>query len=250
MASRKPLVIASGLIEQLQTGDALVDAAGTGFLTPPVTYSQIQNVTADKLLGRYSTTGVIQEISIGEFSKNFLTFTDDTDWTIFVQSGPGSVAFGTMAFQNANSVDITGGTISGISDIQAVNFTADTYSFRDTVADVVVIGFTLISTTVYLNNASDAGIQSFHINCEDLILESTQGFGLAGIVWDSLNLVEVGPTDADSVMRLVKLKDDPGGTGTASLGLANSPASTLSAPYTWIEATSSDGSTIWIPAWK
>ena len=39
------------------------------------------------------------------------------------------------------------------------------------------------------------------------------------------------------------------GGGSASLG-ANSPASTNTAPYTWIQAISSDGSTVYIPAWK
>lgn len=39
------------------------------------------------------------------------------------------------------------------------------------------------------------------------------------------------------------------GAGSALLG-ANSPAVTNTAPYTWIRATSSDGSTVYIPAWK
>jgi hypothetical protein len=39
------------------------------------------------------------------------------------------------------------------------------------------------------------------------------------------------------------------GSGSASLG-ANSPATAPSSPYTWIRAVSSDGSTVWIPAWK
>lgn len=39
------------------------------------------------------------------------------------------------------------------------------------------------------------------------------------------------------------------GAGTALLG-SNSPATTLNAPYTWIQVTSADGSTVYIPAWK
>lgn len=39
------------------------------------------------------------------------------------------------------------------------------------------------------------------------------------------------------------------GTGSASLG-ANCPASTIGAPYTWIVLISSDGSKVYIPAWK
>ncbi len=39
------------------------------------------------------------------------------------------------------------------------------------------------------------------------------------------------------------------GSGSAALG-SNCPASTATAPYTWIKTTSSDGSTVYIPAWK
>ena len=39
------------------------------------------------------------------------------------------------------------------------------------------------------------------------------------------------------------------GSGAAALG-SNCPASTATAPYTWIKTTSSDGSTVYIPAWK
>lgn len=39
------------------------------------------------------------------------------------------------------------------------------------------------------------------------------------------------------------------GAGSAALG-ANSPATTNTAPYTWIQATAADGSTVYIPAWK
>ncbi len=39
------------------------------------------------------------------------------------------------------------------------------------------------------------------------------------------------------------------GAGSAALG-ANCPASTATAPYKWIKATTSDGSHVYIPAWK
>lgn len=39
------------------------------------------------------------------------------------------------------------------------------------------------------------------------------------------------------------------GAGSASLG-ANCPAVTPTAPYTWIQVKTADGSTVFIPAWK
>lgn len=47
----------------------------------------------------------------------------------------------------------------------------------------------------------------------------------------------------------VQFGTDGTGAGAALLG-ANSPAATLTAPYTWITAKSSDGSTVYVPAWK
>jgi hypothetical protein len=39
------------------------------------------------------------------------------------------------------------------------------------------------------------------------------------------------------------------GSGSAALG-SNSPATTNTSPYTWIQAVSADGSTVYVPAWK
>jgi hypothetical protein len=39
------------------------------------------------------------------------------------------------------------------------------------------------------------------------------------------------------------------GSGSAALG-ANCPAVTATAPYTWIQVTTSDGSTGYLPVWK
>jgi hypothetical protein len=48
---------------------------------------------------------------------------------------------------------------------------------------------------------------------------------------------------------VVSVATESTGAGSALLG-ANSPAATLTAPYTWISFTSSDGSTVYVPAWK
>lgn len=60
-------------------------------------------------------------------------------------------------------------------------------------------------------------------------------------------------TIADALITLAVVPKFGGtnstGAGTALLG-SNSPASTLTAPYTWINAQSSDGSVVYIPCWK
>jgi len=47
----------------------------------------------------------------------------------------------------------------------------------------------------------------------------------------------------------VQFTSDTTGSGTPSFG-ANCPATTTSAPYTWLTVKSSDGSTVYIPVWK
>lgn len=47
----------------------------------------------------------------------------------------------------------------------------------------------------------------------------------------------------------IQLGSHATGAGSAALG-ANCPAVTTTAPYEWIEATASDGSQVYIPAWK
>ncbi|CAK0754879.1 exported hypothetical protein [Azospirillaceae bacterium] len=53
--------------------------------------------------------------------------------------------------------------------------------------------------------------------------------------------------NVDGAMKFVQTST---GGGTALLGAANCPASTVSAPYAWIKVQSSDGSIVYIPAWK
>lgn len=47
----------------------------------------------------------------------------------------------------------------------------------------------------------------------------------------------------------IKISNNTTGAGSAVLG-ANCPAVTVSAPYTWLKLYSSDGSTVYVPAWK
>jgi lysophospholipase L1-like esterase len=69
--------------------------------------------------------------------------------------------------------------------------------------------------------------------------------------------VLIGGTGADTgsgaILQIHGLPQFAGtnttGAGSAALG-ANCPASTASAPYTWIEAKAADGSTVYLPAWK
>jgi hypothetical protein len=93
---------------------------------------------------------------------------------------------------------------------------------------------------------------------------NNQGYiaaGRAGVAWDNLILqqgggtVSIGNDSPDTnakldINGLVRFRGtNSTGAGSAALG-SNSPAVTNTAPYTWVKAISSDGSTVYIPAWK
>lgn len=63
-------------------------------------------------------------------------------------------------------------------------------------------------------------------------------------------LTTIGALSSLVMAGTIKIFGDTTGSGTV-IGLGtNSPASTLTAPYTWVKLLSSDGSTVWVPAYK
>lgn len=95
-------------------GDITVSSSGAVWTidNDAVTYAKIQNVSAtDRLLGRVSGgAGDIEEIPISDFVQTIL---DDAD-AAAVRS---TIGLGTIATQAANNVTITGGSITGITDL-------------------------------------------------------------------------------------------------------------------------------------
>lgn len=104
-------------ISNLTVG-SLITADATGFLmsTGLLAYAYIQNVSAtDRVLGRQSAgAGVIEEIVCTAAGRALL---DDAD----AAAQRTTLGLGTIATQAANSVSITGGAISGITDISVAD---------------------------------------------------------------------------------------------------------------------------------
>ncbi len=57
-------------------------------------------------------------------------------------------------------------------------------------------------------------------------------------------------TGVQTFNSVMKLSGDTTGAGSTVGFGTNSPASTLTGPYTWLKFTSSDGSTVYVPAYK
>lgn len=113
-ASNVPTVTA--LSGDVTVSNAGVTAIGTGVIVTAdiansqVTYAKIQNVSAtDRVLGRSTAgAGVVEEIICTAAGRALI---DDADST----AQRTTLGLGTLATQNANSVAITGGTISDVT---------------------------------------------------------------------------------------------------------------------------------------
>lgn len=97
------------------TGD--VTGSGTGsfaatVVNSAITYAKIQNVSAtDKVLGRSTAgAGVVEEITLTAAGRALI---DDVD----ASAQRTTLGLGTIATQSASSVSITGGSITGITDL-------------------------------------------------------------------------------------------------------------------------------------
>jgi hypothetical protein len=104
---------ANAYVHPNHSGD--VTSSGDGATTianSAVTYAKIQNVSAtDKLLGRSTAgAGVVEEIACTAAGRNLL---DDADAT----AQRTTLGLGTMATQAASSVSISGGSVTGITDL-------------------------------------------------------------------------------------------------------------------------------------
>jgi hypothetical protein len=110
-------------------------------------------------------------------------------------------------------------------------------------------------TTVYLSNVNASG-GSINIrpafgtgnpyNMQLII--SASGTYSTDSSGNPRNYLDDGTGNA-VVVGTLRCKTNATGSGSAALG-ANCPATTVSAPYTWIKMISSDGSTVYVPAWK
>ena len=105
------------------------------------------------------------------------------------------------------------------------------------------------NTVAVGTNASASGSGSVAIGTS----ASASGSGSVAIGRDSSSTAASTSTANEIALgtanHQVKISNNATGAGTAALG-TNCPATTVSSPYTWLKMTSSDGSTVYVPAWK
>lgn len=197
--------------------------------------------------GTLALTDVAQTYSAnGASSTAAITLTG----TPFVGTGTTSVP---LFYLNGGSAPTTwnstasGGTYIGVNSIA---------SFAGNFIDFHVNGgasLFKVSNTGAVTSLSSFTGTSFILNASNFI-DVNVGLRLRG----QAGGVEIAPNGSTVILATTSLitlsaalKYPAGSTGSgAALLGSNSPAGTLTAPYTWISAQASDGSTVYIPCWK
>lgn len=122
-----------------------------------------------------------------------------------------------------------------------------TQNFVDLSSNQASIG----GSKTFLNNVSFKAANPFATGTYNL---GTSSLYWANLYATTLNLnstfsISGSSAGLGTITGQLKFAAGTTGSGSAALG-ANSPAVTNTAPYTWLQVTASDGSQLYVPAWK
>lgn len=119
----------------------------------------------------------------------------------------------------------------------------DTTNATTTATGQTLVGFQSgQSSPTQVNYATALGYQAL-VSAAGAVAIGTDhtGVGASATVQDAFVL--------GTALHQVQISNNSTGAGSAALG-ANCPATTLTAPYTWLKMLAGDGSTIYVPGWK
>lgn len=206
-------------------------------------YIRLRNTTAGT--GNDARIYIDADGSIGDGLSLNHTSSTYTAAGIFAQAG--SAVFGQSSGGLSVAATHASGEIrfyTGGTTLRGTMAAAGTLSWSDSITSTKAGGGSVVAANASNSDATTLG--STGISCTAALGISTSASG-GTITLTTGNNGDVIFTTTGT--GLVKFTDDTTGGGSAALG-ANSPAVTNTAPYTWLKLKSSDGSTVYVPAFK
>ncbi|HEY1896705.1 MAG TPA: right-handed parallel beta-helix repeat-containing protein [Terracidiphilus sp.] len=126
--------------------------------------------------------------------------------------------------------------------------------FEGNVGPDAVLYQAAVSSIVEYDNWVMSGQIIYGASCSNIISFGNVFYGTAAsrLVQAPMSSIVMGPDTAlNSSPEATRLLGMPGSTGAGSAALgANSPATVLTAPYTWLKTQAPDGTIVFLPCWK
>lgn len=149
---------------------------------------------------------------------------------------------------NASGLVRVGGTANSTSTSGSlINLNITAGAAPTATSTLALIGLNIAQTINYSNATPGAGTwRAINI----AMTETANPTGAKHMIYAAGGVAGATPVfSVDNAGQLQYYFGNTTGAGTALLG-TNSPAVTVSAPYTWLTMLSADGSTVYVPAWK
>lgn len=211
-AGQTDIIAVDGSNVRAATGATLGDLAAkntvgtTDIDDDAVTYDKIQDVSAtDKILGRSTAgAGVVEEIDCTAAGRALL---DDAD----ASAQRTTLGLGSLATQASNSVSITGGSISGITDLAIADGGTGASTASDARTNLGLGTLATLNTVAAANIASNAvttaKIQNSAVTVAKLALENSRPLITSASVGDVGSSVTLN-SNSDRNRLYVELVDD------------------------------------------
>lgn len=211
-------LVASGDLTLSTDGKAILSAAGTVYLKPSITNTE-QYIQVSPT-GTATITGFILKGQLSNTTGTRADILQSGADTIIRNQTLGAGAQGSITLEQSGSVRLKVFAATGNIAIGTTTDIGYGLAAQKTGATGTLLAQDPTSTTGFTRVLFDLGAAD---------TASTEIFRINGTM-------RFGGTNTT-------------GAGSAALG-SNSPATTNTAPYTWIRAVTADGSTVYIPAWK
>lgn len=173
-----------------------------------------------------------------------------TQHTLYSTNDSGNASYIRLFVNTSSSLVIFDSNSIGTgSTLPFVFRVGGTEAFRITTTPVLQASVALSWIAASTPAVGVAGIGA-SANAGNLLLNAPTAQTI-NLTINGVTQVQLGAAVLDLTPNSTKIKFNAGTTGAGSAALgANSPAVTNTAPFTWLQATASDGSAVFIPAWK